>query len=342
MKSTFLKYTRLLLLALSGTLVLASCEKEDNETPEASSNPQANALQPGEGSANAVLTLTGSGLGDVRSIVFDNGNVPASFNPVFNTGNAVIFRVPDTANGGMQNIVFTNSKGISFQVPFKVIALATVSSASSTDFQSGTEITLTGNNLESVSKIVFEGTTDEVEILSKEKKKLVVRMPATPVNSGKLTLTNSSGVSTTTQTFVNVENAFAVFGDALHTNIENWSWSTNLSAVPENAITGTSALKAEYTGSWGGIQLHLKSKLDLAPYKRVAFWIKGADVDKKIQFSLDWNKMQVLNVPANVWTYFSFDLGIWKNAGTMQFDTFVMQIEGDPKTFYMDNIIFIR
>ncbi|WP_350340187.1 hypothetical protein [Paraflavitalea speifideaquila] len=105
----------------------------------------------------------------MRSIVFDNGNVPAAFNPVFNTSNAVIFRVPDTANGGDQNIIFTNIDGRSVKVPFSVVALPAVATVFPVDFQAGTSITLTGATSKALAKYCWMALPPK--LLSYRKKK---------------------------------------------------------------------------------------------------------------------------------------------------------------------------
>lgn len=325
------------------SIAFVSCEKDADGTNFSSAgNLQVSKIDPDSASGGTVLYLKGSGLGAIRSIVFEKDSVPAPFNPVFNNDNLVVFRVPDTASGGQQNIVFTNADGKRATVSFKVIALATVSSASSTDFQEGTEITLVGNNLESVQKVTLSGTTAEATIISKEKKKLVIKMPATTASTTNLVITNASGISTTGLTFVNVDVAYALFKDALNADIDNWSWSTSVNPSTSTSILGSSSMELEYTGSWGGLQLHPKTTLSLAPYKKVAFWIKGADTERKISFGLNWANMQTLTIPAKVWTYFSFELDAFKNAGVSNLDTFIMQINGDPDTFYLDNIIFIK
>jgi hypothetical protein len=321
------------------TLLILSCKKDANE---GRANPRADKLDPVKASGGTVLTLTGADLADMRSIVFDNGNVPAAFNPVFNTSDAVIFRVPDTANGGDQNIIFTNVDGKSVKVAFSVVALPTVASAFPVDFQTGSTITLTGGNLESVSKVLLDGTTTEATIVSKEKKKLVINMPATAVNTCKLVITNASGTMTTTQVFTNVEAAYAIFKDALHTDWEDWSWSLTNSPFTAEKISGTASMQAAYSGAWGGMQLHAKVKAVLAPYKYVTFWIKGADVEKKMKFNFNWTNDQTLTIPPNVWTYYKFDLGIFKNAGVSELETFIMQINDDPKTLLFDNILLVK
>lgn len=324
-------------------LFVTSCEKDSTGTPEyKAGNLQVNKIEPDSGSGGTTIYLKGAGLGSVESIVFENGNVPATFNSVFNNDNLVVFRVPDTANGGQQNVIFTNTEGRSVKVPFRVIALPSILSASVLDFVAGSQITLTGNNLGDVTKVTLTGTTTDATIVSKEKKKLVIQMPSTTLSTTTLDITNASGKITTTQIFVNVDAAYGIFKDAMDANIENWSWSTSLTSSTQNVLMGTSSMKVEYTGSWGGLQLQLKNALNITPYKTVAFWVKGASEEAKISFGLNWANMQTITVPADVWTYYSFDLTGWKNAGVTNFDTWIMQINGDPKTFYMDNLILFK
>jgi hypothetical protein len=132
------------LYILAAVVVFASCTKKGSGTPTS------NGIKPDSAASGVVLTLTGSGLSNIRSVVFDKNNTPAALNPNFNTDNAVIFRVPDTAAIGTQNIVFTNADGKKLTVPFKVLALATITSANIYEFTAGSQITLTGSNYETL------------------------------------------------------------------------------------------------------------------------------------------------------------------------------------------------
>src|SRR5688572_28038821 len=93
--------TNTIMLLAACSLVLNSCYKED-AVPEPSSSPAFSAVTPVEGSGGTLVTVSGSGLGQIRSVVFANQNVPATFNPAFNSDNNILFRVPDTAYGGSQ------------------------------------------------------------------------------------------------------------------------------------------------------------------------------------------------------------------------------------------------
>jgi hypothetical protein len=340
MKSIFLTIPRTILLLAVSALVLVSCDKDAEG--DAHANPKADKLDPGIGSGGTVLTLTGSNLAHMRSIVFDKGKIPAPFNPTFNTASAIIFRVPDTASGGNQNIILTNVDGKQLSVPINVVAVPIVSNVFPVDFSEGATITLTGRNFETTTKVVLSGTTTEAIIVSKSLKQLVITMPATTLPTTKLDITNESGTMTTTQVLTNIDQAYAVFKDALHADWEDWSWSLTNSPSTSDKISGTASLQAAYGGAWGGMQLHAKVKAALAPYKYVTFWIKGADVEKKMKFNFNWTNDQTLTIPPNVWTYYKIDLGIFKNSGVSELETFVMQIHDDPKTLYFDNILLVK
>src|SRR5215211_1267513 len=92
-------------LAIAALVVIAasSCKKDTDGSPGSSpGNPTMTGITPAEAAGGAVVTITGSGLGGMRTIVFDKNNVPATFQPNLNSDNAILFRVPDTAFGGQQ------------------------------------------------------------------------------------------------------------------------------------------------------------------------------------------------------------------------------------------------
>lgn len=331
------------LLVLAFLLVLNSCTKDTDGSPQISAgDPVFAAISPGEAPGGEVLTLTGSGLGDMRSIVFDKNNVPAAFVSTLNTETALVFRVPDTAFGGEQNIVLTNSLGKTLTVPFKVIALPNISTAFPTDFAAGTTVTITGNNLDDVNSVVLDGTTDAATIVSQNRKELVVNMPASSSPRAKLKLTNASGERLTDMDFVNVSLAATVFSEQLDNGFQNWGWGGDYNASSDDFITGAKSMKAAYDpgGSWGGMQLGGGS-IDVAGYKYFSFWTKGADVDKNVQFYLNWNNVKVVTIPAGKWTYFRYELAV-DYPGLTNVNNVTYQIFDAGKTIYFDNIMFSK
>jgi hypothetical protein len=311
----------------------------------------ANRLSPDSAGGGTLLTLTGAGLGDMRSVVFDKNNAPATFYSTLNTSEAIIFRVPDTATRGDQNILLTNSAGKTLTVPFRVLPFATVSSAFPTDFEANTEITLNGNNLDVLSKVVLNGTSTEATILSKSLNKAVIRMPAgVAADKGTLVLTTTAGDKATTMEFVNVERAtLRIFTDSLVKPAESWSWGGTYTNSTDNIVTGSKSLKAAYdpAGTWGGLQIGMGTELPIpAGTRYFTFWAKGADVEKKVTVNIKGNKNTTdhkteITVPANKWTYFKLENGSFiPNVNSIS--VIVFQIQNEGKTIYYDNIMFIK
>src|SRR6218665_386901 len=122
-KYSFKNIISLLSFSLILGFTVSSCTEDTDGRPQIGpGTPKSSGIKPDSAAGGTVLTLTGTGLGDMRSIVFEKNNVPAGFQPTLNTGEALIFRVPEDAAGGDQNIIFTNSAGAKLSVPFKVLA----------------------------------------------------------------------------------------------------------------------------------------------------------------------------------------------------------------------------
>lgn len=342
----FKKIAVLSLLIMTVSLIVISCTKDtDGSSQYKAGTPVAtNGIRPDSGSGGTTLTLEGTGLGQMRSIVFSTKNVPAPFISTLNTEEAIIFRVPDTAYGGNQNIVLTNVDGKTLTVPFRVLAYPVVSSAFPMDFQAGSTVTLTGSNLDDVTSVVINGTTDAATIVSKTRGQMVITMPASNVNRGFLKITNATGPIVTTQEFVNVSKALTVFSDQLDNGFESWSWGGDFSASTEEKITGPKSLKAAYdpAGTWGGMQLGNGGSINITGYKYFAFWVKGAEVDWNVQFMLNWGNQKVITVPAKKWTYFKYDLATDYAGVSSTINNVTFQIQNEGKTFYFDNIMFFK
>lgn len=344
MKNIILKtFARLFLVIVSGSIILVSCKKDGDGSPDDKAGEMSSGtIAPGSAAGGVVVTLTGTGIGQIRTIVFDRNNVPAQFMSTLNTETNLVFRVPDTAFGGPQNIIFTNSEGRSLTVPFAVIALPNITSAFPTDFEQGTVVTIKGNNLDDVTSVVLDGTTDAATIISKTRKELVISMPNSSTDRAKLKIKNASGERLTDMEFVNVSKARTVFSEQLDNGFQDWGWGGAYSASVENPITGTKSLKAAFdpAGSWGGMQLG-GGAISLAGYKYFTFWVKGADIDKNVQFWLNWGNQKVITVPANKWTYFRYELAT-AYPGLTNVDAVIFQIFDAGKTLYFDNIMFIK
>lgn len=341
--------------------VLISCRKENTYIVDATENPVADSVFPSRAAGNNVVTLTGKGVGDVVSIVFEKGNVPATFNPVFNTGNNLVFRVPDTANGGPQNIIFTNRLGKQFTAAFNVIALPIVNSVSNFNFRTGTELTLIGNNLEDVSNVAFASNpATVVTIVSKTKKELKIRMPATTLSRTFLNITNSTGTITTTQEFVSLTNNYNFFTDGYQNGHQDASWGDPGFISTTEFKSGVSSFGKNFqSGNWHQMGFGWNN-ITNDNYTFLSFWMKGGSIDFELWLFTQQtpgssdpfgNNNQRIVVPANVWTYFKIPvntLNLWANGPG--FNQIGWRIKGpgggQPGTgderLYLDDVMLVK
>lgn len=348
------------LVCLMALFVIQSCTKEDSKdgSPDIKpGTPEFLSISTDSASGGAVITLKGSGLGDMRSIVFEKGDVPAPFYSTLNTASAIIFSVPDTALGGAQDIKFTNSIGKTLRVPFKVLAYASVSSFSNYNFKEGSPITIQGNNLDDVSKVSFAGSTQEINILSQSKKQLIIELPQTEISRASLSITNSTGTITTTQELVNIDKAYQIFTDGYGDGWGDGSWGDPGVITTTEHKTGNASVGKKYAqGNW-----HLINFVNWWPgltsdpeYKFLTVWVKGASRDYSLYITtdktpggfgdyIDDNK---IDVPANVWTYFKIPvskLKLWANGSPL--NQLAFRIQGpDTKdeTFYFDDLLLVK
>lgn len=346
-------------IGVSLLLLFAACSKEDFKDGSPKTEPGSMAfgsIDKDSASSGSLLTVKGEGLGDIRTIIFDKNAAPSGFYSTLNTDNAILFRVPDTAAGGSQQIILTNSAGKSISIPFKVLAYPTINAVSNYNFTGGMELTLTGVNLADVTSVVLAGTTTEVEIISAESKSLVVKMPATTIDRAAFSITNGTGTVTTTQEFVNTDNAYAIFTDSYQNGYGDGSWGDGGQIYTDVFKSGTASVGKTYAkGNW-----HLIGFANWWPgtpddnYKYLTVWIKGASTDQTLYLTSDkrpggfgnGDQSTPLNVPANVWTYFKLpiaDLNLWANGEAFnQIGFWIKGPEGQDETFYFDDLLLVK
>src|SRR5450759_291949 len=345
-------------LVFSFALALSSCKKDSDGSPSVKAGtPILESITPALASGGDLITLKGSGLGDMRSIIFEKDSIPAYLMSTLNTENVILFRVPSDGIGGAQNIIFINSVGKTLVVPFNVQAFPQVNSVSNYDFVTGTQITLTGTNLNDVTDVLLTGTIVHATIISKVKTKLVISMPATTVTRTTLDITNVTGMITTTMEFVSITNNFVMYADAwgpgdYKSGVQSWSYGCNVSETSQEFKTGTKSLKVDYAD--GGLSLFLGSDwgdpmhvfTDWYAPAFMTFWAKGGGKDVSLLIKTDKPPDdgtysgagdKIVSVPKDVWTYFKIPAGTW----TGKYGRLNIIISGSTsRTVYFDDLLY--
>jgi IPT/TIG domain len=335
-------YVNTFICIFISVMFIVSCTKKEHVTPTVKT------VTPDSAAGNAVITLTGGDLSNIQSAVFDLGNVPIAFNPNFNTGNAVLFRVPAGANVGSQHIVFTNAGGYQFSVPFTVLAVPSLTAAFPTEWEAGNTITITGNYLQTANHVALSGSSDTATIVSATATSLVITMPASSVASAKLTVFNNAGSSTTSFSVINMDQQLKFFTEDYGSGMQDWSWD-NSGKSNAFAVSGTESLKEVFTAGGGqGMSFHNDNEMALSDYQYLSLWIKGGTADNTIKVFPDAVASGSagsanITIPSGVWTHITVPMSLTGFSG-VTCQRFDFQITGPAtdQTLYFDNVILVK
>lgn len=338
MKKIFSK--NILWVTLICSAVVISCDRDDTE--EGGGPLSVNNVSPTEAAGGEVIGITGGGLKDIASIRFETQDVPATLNPSFLTNDKLLIRVPDTAFGGLQNIIFTSKDGSTASIPFTVIALPNIGQVDKNDFDEDIILNFVGNNFDDVSSVKLVATGQEAEIVSQTRQQISIKMPATTAPYTKLLFTNVSGTRETEMEFTNIGHPdhLVLFDDILHT--ENWSWGGDGGYHPVSTpvVMGTSSLRMPMFDAWVGLQLPLNPEVDINDYRFLSFYMYGGDKDANMLIKFNWADFQTVTVIANRWNYFKIPLQPY-SVGQGLMNSFVIQ-NAEGGTFYLDNLVLLK
>jgi hypothetical protein len=153
----------------------------------ASITPEA---RPGEN-----ITITGDYLNWVRQITFARDKVVTSF--VSQTQKQIVVKVPDDAQTGPLVLAYAGTESGSFETDVALkVTLPVITGLAPNPVKHGTNLTITGTNLDLTSMVLFPGGDTVRTFASKTATQLVVSVPA-KAQKGKITVVPASGVHST-------------------------------------------------------------------------------------------------------------------------------------------------
>ena len=204
----------LLLLSVSSLIMLNSCEKEEKVVM-----PAGLQVSPQSAGLGALITIRGNGMNKIQKVLF--GSSVAVFNPVYNTDSVFLLRVPAEASFGSQKITLINAGGDATmaQIDFKVLQpKPSVIDVSPRASSAGELLTITGLNFTGKGfspELEVKIGANIAEIVSKDKDKLVVKMPAGPGGLVSVTTGNANIGGGTFESTINIasEKVFHMIAD---------------------------------------------------------------------------------------------------------------------------------
>ncbi len=292
------------LIGIVGIIVgLNSCQK-DNIAP----TPDITEVTPSEGLPGTLVVIKGNGLADMQKVYFGEAN--ARFNPVYNTSQVLMVRVPAEAKYGTLKLILMNKGGDATkkETTFKVLQPPPViDTFEPSEGAPGDVITLTGKIFVNLIEVRFGNK--KAEIVSKSDTQIKVKVPE-GTEKAPIEVVTEGGAGLSKLDFSPKGSGYFLYDDQLQNGYQNWSWAKVTLGDQTKVKSGRNAIKVVFS-AWGALWLNNPNPIKAADFKTLKFWVYGGEEnDKKIKVfyrakddgSPSGNTGVTLTVKAKVWT----------------------------------------
>ena len=296
------------------------------------------------------LTITGTDLDLTRKVYF-NGVATAITSFVSQSATQLVVKVPGGTAKGQMKLEAASGIQTTSAADLDVL-LPAITIISPNPIDPGTNLTITGTNLDLVSNISFVGAASAVtSFVSQTSTQIVVTLPV-GVLKGKVTLgvkNSTLTVQSATELVLNgglpplAGFTFAIYTDANQQGFQDWSYTdTHDFNSTENVRQGTKSIKAIYGGNtFQGITFHNNSSLSVAGYTSLEFSVFAPSAlnGKKLQVITNGNysgSIPQVTLVGGEWTTFSVPLSSMGNPASIS--EIVLQAAGFTGTIFIDHV----
>jgi hypothetical protein len=310
-----------------------------------------------DGNLQNMYAIIGTNLASVTTVSF-NG-VSVYFNKALGSDSTILVGIPKTTPAGPTQSNTLSVTTLNGKVDYKFSILLpppTVTDVSNYNFSNGSEITLTGIGLASVTDVQLGTSTVKATISSKSDTQLTIKMPGATSTSTTLLLIYSGGQVALKQVFVNLDQAYKFFTEDYGTDWSGNFWgSGEISSA--TAKSGVKSLKLTYAkGNWSanGVANWNVGLPGNGGYTYLSFYIKGGTQDYTLYLTGDkratpygnGDQSTPITVKANVWNYYKLplsSLGLWATgspSNTLGF--WIKGPDAQDESFYIDDWVLVK
>lgn len=284
--------------AQSGIIVLSNGEEEpilvETESALEVNLPIVSALAPEPVKAGTELTLTGTDLDLILSVLFPGGLKVETF--ISQSATEIKVMVPDNSKEG--NMTVKALSGVDVEVATALTLVSpTITEIGPNPGKSGADLTIKGTNLDLVTGVVFGGEIDG-NIVSKDTGEIVVTIPETALE-GIITLNTASGNSVTSddELMLVLPAITAFMPTETKTNAEITISGTDLDIV--TAVIFTGDLQVAVSGTESEIMVKVPTGTTTGPFTLVT--TNGTTVNSDMDLTILASNVPIItSMPSSV------------------------------------------
>ncbi|WP_121356254.1 IPT/TIG domain-containing protein [Flavisolibacter nicotianae] len=318
--------------AQTGPLVIAYTGTDSAEFQTADTLkvtlPMATGLSPTPVKNSENLTITGTNLDLAQQVLFNGVTAPVT-DFVSKSATQLVVKVPAGAKSGKVSLVAAS--GVQTQSSSDlVVLLPTITAFSPSPVDPGTNVTITGTDLDLVDSVMFANAPAVKTFVSQSKTQLVVTVPM-GVLRGKIVL----GVHNSTLTVQSADAleitgdappptiALPLYKDAVTANWNGWvgdGWGgtkdyNNTAPVRE----GAKSIKINYVGGWGSPFQLGGANVNTGAYTTFKLSIFGAagSGGKKVNLGINGADKYTITVVEGKWTDYEIPLSSLTTTGNI-------------------------
>ena len=311
--------------------------------------PRSTSFSPNPVKHQANVTITGTDLDLVKKIIFSGVAAPVT-TFVSQSATQLVVKVPASTTKGKVTLEAASGVQTVSTVDLDVV-LPSVTTMTPNPVDPGTNLTVTGTNLDLVTSITFENAPAVTSFVSQSATQIVVAVPM-GVLRGRIKL----GVLNSTLTVQSTDIleitgsvpppiiAFPIYNDALTPNWNGWlggGWGGTKDLNNTSPVrNGTKSCAINYVGGWGSPFQIGGANISLTPYTTFKISIYGGTGSggKTIKIVFNGSNGYTINVVAGTWTDYAIPLSALTSGSTVS-EIWIQEFNGvGGYSIYVDEI----